>query len=276
MGKLGDYIYRPIEINKTINGKSICEFVKNNLYLVIHSFLPHSQPVEPPKKIQADSIGEEGNELDSLSEYSSEIYEDSKDRIKALEDKAFKLMTYISALTAILIFILNKEIGFFTKIFSIISIAILILALLISLRCIGIKTQRTFFIDAIFDFTNEIPKAKKQKDIIISRLENALFNQNIADNTADIIKASRILLLFGIITTSISFICYFGSKKEIDINDKKMGVNNYYLDSLYKSPNKMFLEEVNCINSELNSISKDLDSIKKVNAVLIGSGMQKK
>src|SRR5690606_35763871 len=93
---------------------------KSNLELIYHSLLPHSFPIEPKSKITAESIKEK--DIDVIYESSLEIYKDSKERIKSLESKAFNLMTYISAITAILVFLLDKEINNTTKILAIISI----------------------------------------------------------------------------------------------------------------------------------------------------------
>ena len=168
MAKLEDYLYKPINPSKI----TVLSNIKNVFKLIYHSLLPHSSPIDPESKITAESIKDE--DIDLVYESSLEIYKDSKERIKSLESKAFNLMTYISAITAILFFLLNKEIDSTTKIFTIVSIFILILALLISLRCIGIKVQKTLFINSMFDFKKETPLSTDKKHISVELINNSL------------------------------------------------------------------------------------------------------
>lgn len=228
MAELKDFLYKPIKTDKI----KILSSLKSNFRIIYHSLLPHSFPEEPKEKITIDSIKKK--DVDLIYESSLEIYKDSKERIKALENKAFNLMTYISAITAILIFLLNKEINTLTKIFTIISILILLLALLLSLRCIGIKIQKTLFINSMFEFGEKSPKSKDKKHISVELINNSLFNQNIADNTTDILRASRILLFYGIIFSSISFFTYIISNNNNNVRERQIEfIHSKYIDSVY-------------------------------------------
>ena len=221
---------------------------------------PHSLPIEPESKITAESIKEK--DIDVIYESSLEIYKDSKERIKSLESKAFNLMTYISAITAILVFLLDKETNTTTKTLAIISIMVLILALLISLRCIGIKVQKTLFINSMFVFKKDKTKTTDKKHISAELINNALFNQNIADNTTDILKASRILLVYGILLSAISFLSYIISDNEIKKSNKIEVMNSKYIDSIYTDYKKIKETEIIEINNKIDSLKIKIDIIK--------------
>lgn len=258
MAELKNYLFENIKIGKL---KLYSRF-KGSFILIFHSLLPHSFPTEPKFKITTDSIDDK--DIEVVYESSLEIYKSSKERIKTLESKGFNLMTYISAITAILFFLLNKDLDLVSKVLVIVSISILILALLISLRCIGIKTQKALFIDSMFDFETEKLISKNKKHICTALINNTLFNQNVADNTADILKASRILLFYGIILSSASFISYFISDKEVIKTNKMELVNSKYIDSIYnnyKATNKLeFIglnEKIDSLKIELNKIKSD-------------------
>jgi short subunit fatty acids transporter len=257
MAELKDYLYEPIKRGK-IN--FISSFI-SNLELIYHSLLPHSFPVEPKSKITSESIEEK--DIDVIYESSLEIYKDSKERIKSLESKAFNLMTYISAITAVLVFLLDKEINSTTKTLAIISIIVLILALLISLRCIGIKIQKTLFINSLFVFKKKKTKTTDKKHISAELINNALFNQNVADNTTDILKASRILLVYGIILSSISFLSYIISDNEIKKSNKIEVMNSKYIDSIYTDYKTIKETELIQIKNKIDSLKIEMDNIKE-------------
>jgi len=254
MAELKEFLYEPINTDKINIPKSL----KNNLALIYHSLLPHSFPIEPKSKITEESIKEK--DVDLIYESSLEIYKDSKERISSLESKAFNLMTYISAITAILIFLLDKQINQLTKILAIISISILILALLISLRCIGIKTQKTLFINSMFDFKkNKEPKSRNKKHISVELINSSLFNQNIADNTTDILKASRTLLFYGIIFSTLSFLTYIIPNKKSEI---EKDIKSNYTDSIYTDYKKTKKLEIKEFNNKIDSLNHKIGELK--------------
>lgn len=257
MAKLNDYIFEPIAKDKIMLFKPIMK----NLELIWRSLLPHALPVDREDQIKIDSIDD--TNLDIIYDSSLEIYKNSKERISSLESKAFNLMTYISAITAILFFLIDKNINSLTKALAIFSLALLICALLISLRCIGIKTQKTLFIDSMFEFNdNSNPKSKNKKEISIDLINNALFNQCIADNTADILKASRILLFYGIIFSSITFFTFLLSNEEKETHKIQI-VNSKYIDSVYTNYSNNKQLQIKEINIKLHTLENDIKKITK-------------
>lgn len=205
MSNLHDHI-GPIVDQETDLAKAF-KGIKNTFAIMWHGICPHKSPQPPKEEIKAEYFagGSESN-------YSSAqaMYNESQERIKHLEEKAFKLLTYISALSAILFFLLGKEINTTTSVCIVISIIILVIAMVISLRCIGVKTQKAFFIDNLFSFPEDVRPSVNNRDQIAAGLVNcAVFNQTVADNTADILKASRYFLSIGICTTVIAAILFF-------------------------------------------------------------------
>lgn len=259
MAEIEKYLYKPIEKDKINFFKNII----NSISIIYHSFFPHKLPVQPDKQLTVDSITDESEEI--IYDNAIEIYKNSKERIIALESKAFNLTTYISALTALLIFLLDKELNLIAEILAFIGIGILLLALLLSLKCIGVKSQKTLFIDTLFEFnnTNEFPKSSNKKQISIGLINATLFNQNIADNTTDVLKASRSLLILGIISSVVTFFLYSVLPKvekteiyQIEISKSK------YLDSIFINYNKDLINFRIDTKTNIDSLNKEIKSLK--------------
>lgn len=197
--------------------------------ILLHGILPHKNAEDPSKKFDTSNLNGEEEFLFSTAQ---EFYKEINERIEFLEEKGFKLMTYITAVSALPVFLLSQEPEGLYKWAIVISIVLLTLALLISLRCIGIKSQKAIYIDALFLFDDTgkaPPKSKGKRDIIISFVNCAVFNQNVADNTADLIKATRIFLSLGIIATLISSCFYLSSgpkKKQEQVSKTIVSFND--------------------------------------------------
>lgn len=240
------------------------------LEIIYHSLVPHKQPKEAEKAIDETYFTIKGID-ETYYSASLEMYKESKERIKQLEEKAFKLLTYISALSAILFFFLGKEIEGITKVLVIVSIGILVVALIISLRCVGTKSQKAFFINAIFNFDEKNIVSKSQNKIAAELMNCAVFNQGVADNTADILKASRYTLSIGIITTVIALVLFTtndtpSSSKELQTINVQFS-DTTIVDTLNAriDEHKNELKEVNKRLKQLNTTLKEyniqLDSV---------------
>ncbi|WP_290708728.1 hypothetical protein [Flavihumibacter sp. CACIAM 22H1] len=219
----------PTIVESSLKHGKFWKTLTGNLKILLHGILPHKNAEEPPNVFSAKNITEDAEFLLSTAQ---EFYKEISERIEFLEEKGFKLMTYITAVSALPIFLLSQEPEGVYKWAIIVSIILLTLALLISLRCIGIKSQKAIYIDAIFTFddTGEVePKNKSKKDIIASLINCAVFNQNVADNTADLIKATRIFLSLGIIATLVSSFFYLSGgpkKKEKEVSKAIINFND--------------------------------------------------
>ncbi|HWY38094.1 MAG TPA: hypothetical protein VNY73_06015, partial [Bacteroidia bacterium] len=66
-------------------------------------------------------------------------------------------------------------------------------------------------IDALFNFDpNAEPAPKDKNGVTAEILTCTVYNQTVADNTADILKGARIMLSYGIFTTIISCVFFLG------------------------------------------------------------------
>ncbi|MBS1509057.1 MAG: hypothetical protein JSS79_20635 [Bacteroidetes bacterium] len=218
MSELGKHIGPLVERETSI--KKVLKSFVNSINIVWHGLLPHKQPKEAEKKIIKDYFPETDPD-DRFFNTSMEMYKESKERIQHLEEKAFKLLTYISAVSAIHFFLLGTELKGTINVIVIVSISLLVIAMIVSLRCISVKVQKAIFIDTIIDFDDpEAIKPKSKSEITAEIVNCTVFNQTVADNTTDILKASSHILSLGIFTTVIAFAVFFSgtnrSKKEID------------------------------------------------------------
>ncbi|MGK9118319.1 hypothetical protein [Olivibacter jilunii] len=213
MSKQSDYQAPLVQPEKSV--KKVWKRLKGDFEVLIHGLIPHERAKSPGKDFDKSHIASDD---DYLYQTAFEIYKESLERISGLEEKGFKLLTYISAVSAILVYFLSSEITGMFKFFVITSLFFLVIAIIISLRCIGVKSQRAIFINTLFVFEDEAePITKDRKTVIAEILKCAIFNQNVADNTADILKASRMMLSFGIVTTIIScmfFLANTGSRSD--------------------------------------------------------------
>ena len=186
------------------------------------------------------------------------MYDDSRDSIKSIEEKSFKLLTYISALSAILFFFLSKEINTLITILIIVSITLLVIAMVISLRCVGLKMQQAIFIKTAFDFDNKV-EPKKERHIIAELMNFAVFNRNVANNTADILKAARHFLSLGIVFTVFSLMLFFTANN----TDKKINkVSVSFDDQSIIAEHIKILEKQSIELEKLNTLIDNLNNIE--------------
>jgi hypothetical protein len=203
-------------VKKDYNFKGILKRFKWVFPIMWHGIIPHKNAQNPSKDLPDLNISDTDESI--LLSTAMEIYKEANDRIEKLEEKAFKLLTYISALSALILFFLSKIDSPASRVFVIISVLLLFIAILLSLRCLGTKTRKSIFIDSIYNFENSNPVQKNKNQIIKSFLDCAVYNQTVADNTADILKASRYFLTFAFI---IAFFVVFLNISKIDFTDSK-------------------------------------------------------
>jgi hypothetical protein len=255
---LNEYIAPLVQPEKKI--KPIWKSLKNTWEILLHGLVPHQSAKPASKQILEDSISEEGEEY--LAELSMVLYKESTQRIDGLEEKGFKLLTYISAVSAISIYFMSRDISGIFKITVIVSLLFLVMAIVISLRCIGVKQQKVLFIDSIFDFREEHkPKSKNKKAIIANLVNCAVFNQTVADNTADILRASRFMLSIGIWTTAISCIFFLseesGKSKVYEVKLADSAVFRSIMSDL-----QMQSDSTAKLTTQIQLVKKQVDSIK--------------
>ena len=240
---------------------SIIKGLKSSLQVLLHGLLPHqaAKPAEEQFKAENISVDEE-----YLAEVAMELYNESTKRIDALEEKGFKLLTYISAISAISVYFISTAISGYFKYTVVLSLITLVLAIIISLRCIGIKSQKALFIDSLFTFYPDSPPVSKQKKEIIAGLINcATFNQTVADNTADILRASRFMLSIGIWTTAISCIFFlYHSPEKSEERVMKFADSTLIRQSLKGIQSQIKAKDE--VSEQLVILSQKLDSVVRV------------
>ena len=234
MSKQQDYM-PPIVESALKFGKK--KFLISAWEILLHGVLPHARAKGPSKTFNSDNLKDED---DFLFLTANDFYKETSERIEFLEEKGFKLMT---------IYLLSTDPGGLYKWSIIISLIPLTLALLISLRCIGVKSQKALYIDSLFEFKeteDSTPKNKSKKDITAALINCGVFNQNVADSTADLIKATRLMLSLGIILTLLSCCLYLATGD----NKKKESQNSV----LISFPDSTFVPSVKSHLKTIDSI----------------------
>lgn len=253
-----DKYLAPIIQREKFTLKKVKTTIIDFFILLVHSLSPHEIPKEPPEKLPK-IMSENENDVYSICK---DMYNSSNQRIDSLEDKATKLVTFISILFTIISFVFLNIASNVIKYILIVSMIILLLALLTAFRCVNIKYRKTMFLSSIYDFeSNDKPiedfnlNSQSQK-----LLQAAIYNQNIADNTADVLKSTRNLLFLSICIVAIAFliggISYVNQEKATIVKIE----NPSSTDSLQKEL-KEISEALSTINKSLSD-SNDLSNLK--------------
>ncbi len=253
--------YIPPLVEPEMNPKKWFSGFKSFFSTLYHGIIPHKNPKEAELKLYESNLeGIPDKELNTFYQIAVSMYDDSRDSIKSIEEKSFKLLTYISALSAILFFFLSKEINTLVTILIIVSLTLLVIAMVISLRCVGLKIQQAIFIKTAFDFDNKV-EPKKERHIIAELMNFAVFNRNVANNTADILKAARHFLSLGIVFTVFSLMLFFTAnntdekinKVSVSFDDQSIMVEHIKI--LEKQ--SIELEKLNTLIDNLNNIETE-------------------
>lgn len=259
MSELREYL-APL-VNRERKIKPIWNTFADSWEILVHGLVPHERSTEAQNKILAGHIGQDDEHTNDLI---TEVYKESRERIDDIEEKGFKLLTYISAVSAISIYFLSRDISGFYKATVIISLFFLVLAIIISLRCIGVKGQKALFIEGLFDFKpGEEPKTKNKKEILANLLNYAVYNHGVADNTADILKATRIMLSLGIFATAISCIFFLSEGPEkLKVYQVKLA-DSTSIQSIV-SDFKAQQDSARILSRKLDKLQLQFDSLKAV------------
>lgn len=252
--------------------KKVWKLVQEFWELFIHSISFHKTSKEPEQELP--EFKSQDDEI--IYSVCKEFFNNANDRIDKLEDKGLKLLSYITALFAFISFAFINSSFLITKIILLIAMLLLLLSILISFRCVNVKGRKAFFLPDVYNFGLEPPEDNFNKRHLAKKLLNsAIYNQNVADNTADILRAARYMLTLSIIVSVIGFLIgvnsYFYSTSKINlvkidnqINlsevEKKLDNTNKALQNLNDNVNKL---DNNNLNEKINTLTKDLESVKK-------------
>lgn len=248
-------------VEKDFSIKGIWERFKRVLPIMWHGIIPHKNAQNPPTELPDINVSVTDESI--LFSTTMEIYKEANDRIEKLEEKAFKLLTYISALSALILYFLSRIASAISSVFIIVSIILLFIAIILSLRCIGTKTRKSIFIDTIYNFENSPPVQNSKNQLIKSILDSAVYNQSVADNTADILKASRYFLTSGFL---FAFMGVFLSISKIDFTDSKLKETVViFKDSTMVSDMKSALSD---IKQQLDSLTViDIEKLSRLDSI---------
>jgi hypothetical protein len=197
------YLPKPID-RKNRNQFHFFRSFKSNLIVVWHSLFPHQWP--DIKEMLPDLPYHN----DVIAETAFRIYEESRDRINKIEEKSFKLLSYITALLTLSTYLLSIYDDIISVVVLALGIILLLLSLFFSFRGLNIKTIKSVNFNSLYDFENEGKSEEDiQKELSKEYLNASVFNNNIADNQADILKATRFVLIASftlIFLSSITFL----------------------------------------------------------------------
>jgi FtsZ-binding cell division protein ZapB len=251
----------PIIEREKISIRKLKKILKDTLYLFWHAISFHKIPQDPPEELpEFKSI-----DSDLIYTVSKEIYDDANNRIDKLEDKALKLLSYISAIFAFISFAFINTSVTGSKIVLVIAMLALILSILISFRCVSIKGRKTIYLPNIFDFSTDPPVDNtNKKKIAESYLNSAIYNQNIADNTADILRVSRSLVVLALIISLLGFsVGYMGYIGDSDSSSSVKIENQIDLGNLELLV-ESGVDELKDMNARLTQLNENKDLNNKV------------
>lgn len=237
--------------------KRVKSVIKDFKELIIHALSFHKQHKEPLNELPEFKT----KDVELIYDVCKEFYNNANDRIDKLEDKSIKLLSYISALFAFISFSFANTQFIVTKVMLIISMISLVLAIIISFRCVNVKGRKSFFIPDVYNFQSNVPKENFDKKIISKKLLNsAIYNQNVADNTADILKAARYALAVAIVISVVGFLVGAFSYFKVPSKTTTVKIENQVKFNEIESK----LDSTNKSINELNDNIKKLDDSKRL------------
>jgi hypothetical protein len=269
----------PLVEKEKFSLKKVKKLVEDFRILFIHSISFHDAPKEPIEELPDFT----SKDTDMVYSVCREFYNDANERIDKLEDKAIKLLSYVSALFAFISFAFINTSIILTKIILAISMVLLVLSMLISFRCVNVKGRKSLFIPDVFNFESDIPKDNFDKKVISKKLLNtAIYNQNIGDNTADILKAARYVLALALIVSTIGFITGIGGyfktsdatttvkiENQVELKDiqSRLDIMNKTLEQISNNINNLdnenLQEEIDRLSNELELYKTNYESLLK-------------
>ncbi len=135
--------YPPLIDSKNFSSDYLKKLFEKIVFSFKHSIFPHEFPKDPEKELPTIEFKAYSN---ALYDICKKIYDESMDRIDKLENKSFKLLSYIGAFFIFLSFMYScyKD-STLLKIVLFISIIPLIISIIISLRCISVKVIKNIY-----------------------------------------------------------------------------------------------------------------------------------
>lgn len=279
-----EYLSPNIEKDK-FKFKRLIKAIHDFFVLIDHALSFHKKCEEPLKTLP--DIQTENQNL--AYDVCKSFYKDSNERINDLEEKSNKLLLYISAIFAFISFMLTNIQSITSKYLLLSAMIFLILSIIISFRCVNVKGRKAFFLPDIYDFSSVPPVEAIEMNLISSKLRDyAIYNHSIADNTADLVRASRYFLTLGIIVSIIALLISFPVYKEetekltkveltnqMDLKSLQDELNrtNVNIDSLITVISEISNDQNNylrlTLNNKIKSLTNELNQSKNENVKLV-------
>ncbi len=247
--------------------------VKSYFVQLCHSLLPHGD-VEEPKR-QLPNFPEDMD--DSALDFCKLLYDTALNSIKTAEEKGFKLLSYSSALMSVLIFMFSEtshEIPIVQWVIAV-SAFLTTLSLIISFRCLKVKTMKVVDFEEIVLLDSEQPSSSNQAEYHFSKNELAYkyvklshYNQTVANSTIDMIKAAQKTIALAAFCIFIGFVGFAidargtrDSQNQLDLQDIKKQVKSQQL--MIKDLQLLMNDQkrkVILLDSRLDSVLKQLNT----------------
>ncbi len=239
------------------------------IFALKHSIRFHSSVQEPKKPLPEIS-----NENMKFYDLSKEIYDESIQRIEKLEGKSFKLLSYYTILLGFLsFFVMKSNFSLLSKILFVLSSMFILWSIIISFRCLNLKSLTKIYLPDIYNFDHGQPvESFDEKKIVIARLNCAIKNDVIADNTAELHNAARYSLTIGLIVfLAVLVMSIIRGEFLNNTSDKSFieeGKNiEMRLDNIQKvieNQNEILGHNLRELNSTLDSLSIQIDKNNEV------------
>jgi len=265
--------------------KRIQKTIHDFVILIVHALSFHKQCKEPLKKLP--NIQTENQDL--AYDVCKKFYNDSNERIDGLEEKSSKLLLYISAIFAFISFMFTNIPSTTSRYLLLSAMILLILSIIISFRCVNVKGRKAFFLPDIYDFSSTPPVETIEMNLISNKLRDyAIYNHSIADNTADLVKASRYSLTLGIVVSMIALLISFPfyikktekitkveltNQMDLSLIQNELNRTNNNIDSLVTVISEVGNIQHNnlkiTLENQIESLTNELDETKEENAKLL-------
>lgn len=221
----------------------------------VHSLSVHENLKDNPKVLP---------DLKSADQYSfqfcEKMFERSIDSIEHLEGKASQVLSYVVALFAAMAYLYSHFDWTAIRFCLAIPLVFFTLSLVISFRCLFVRTREIVFVDDVYEFDGDL---KNKEEGQLSRfcrryMECANSNETVADNISIMLKTSQHLLQSGLIVAiAVAIVLFTLEPKQLHEKPLSDTVQPAFFNLLERQGRIMEQQSV-----QLDSINKKIDSLK--------------
>ncbi len=251
----------PLITAENFSLKKLWSTIKRILFALKHSLLWHKNIQTPPKDLPEIMQDDE-----KLYDIAKNIYNDSIKRIEKIEEKSFKLLSYYTIILGVASYTLvESELSKPIIILTIISMLFIVWSILISFRCLNVKSIEQIYLSSIYDFEINPPSNNFDfKKTIKNFLKAAIKNDTLSNNYVDLLNAARYSLSIGVLLylVTISLVVYNGDFLNNSSKNKEIEYLNN-LDHSISNIESVFIKQNQIIKNEFEKLIISIDSLKK-------------